>query len=147
VKQNYFMQRLSTAGRWMATTFLCVAAIAFVWQGAFFSNTTALADSTPQLLATSVGDQIKEAADNVTEGSKNIIRGTEDKVKETARKNAAKVDRADKDGGMAERKAKRDKNRIERKAEKDAARTEKAAKKSMNAVKGAVDKVEGALSK
>jgi len=140
------MKGLSTVGLWMATAFVCVAATAFVWQGAFFSNTTALADTTPQLIA-DVGDQIKGAADKVTEGSKKIIRGTEDKVKETAKENAAKVDRADKDGGMAERKAKRDKNRIQKRASEDAARTEKAAEKSMGAVKDTVDNIKDAFSK
>jgi len=146
VKLNYFMKRLSTVGRWMATTLVCVAAIAFVWQGGFFSNTTAVADSTPQLIATSGADQIKGAADKVTEGSKKIIRGTENKVKETANTNAAKVDQAD-DGGIAERKATRDKNRIERRAEEDADRTEKRAEKSMGAVKDAVDNIKDAFSK
>ena len=131
----------------MATTLVCVAAIAFVWQGGFFSNTTALVDSMPQLIATSGADQIKGAADKVTETSKNIIRGTEDKVKEAANSNAAKVDQADEDGGTAERKAKRDKNRIERRASEDAARTEKRAEKSMNAVKDAVDNIKDAFSK
>lgn len=147
MKLNYFMKRLSTVGRWLATTLVCVAAIALVWQGAFFSNTTALADSMPQLVATSGADQIKGAADKVTEASKKVIRGTEDKVKETANTNAAKVDQADADGGIAERKATRDKNRIERKAEEDADRTEKRAEKSMDAVKNVVDNIKDAFSK
>ena len=147
MKLNYFMKRLSTVVQCLATTLVCVAAIAVVWQGAFFSNTTALADSMPQLIATSGADQIKEAADKVTEGSKKIIRGTEDKVKETANTNAAKVDAADEDGGIAESKAMRDKNRIERRAEEDADRTEKAAEKSMNAVKNVVDNIKDAFSK
>lgn len=147
MKLNYFMKRLSALGQCLATTLVCVAALAFVWQGAFFSNTKALADSTPQLIATSGADQIKGAADKVTEGSKKIIRGTENKVKETANTNAAKVDQADDDGGIAERKATRDKNRIERRAEEDAARTEKRAEKSMDAVKHAVDNIKDAFSK
>jgi len=147
VQLNYFMKRLSTVGLWVAKTLLCMAALTFVWQGAFFSNTTALADSTPQLIATGAADQIKGAADKVTEGSKNIIRGTENKVKETANTNAAKVDQADEDGGIAERKAMRDKNRIESRAERDADRTEKTAEKSMNAVKNAVDNIKDAFSK
>jgi len=44
MKQNYLMQRLSTVRRWMATTLFCLSAIAFVWQGAFFSNTIAMAN-------------------------------------------------------------------------------------------------------
>lgn len=147
MKLNYFRKRLSTVRQCLATTLVCVAAIALVWQGGFFSNTKALADSTPQLIATSGAEQIKGAADKVTEVSKKIIRGTEDKVKETANTNAAKVDAADDDGGIAERKATRDKNRIERKASEDAARTEKRAEKSMDAVKDAVDNIKDAFSK
>ncbi len=147
MKLNYFMKWLSAVGLRIATTLVCVAAIAFVWQGGFFSNTTAVADSMPQLIATSGADQIKGAADKVTEGSKKIIRGTENKVKETANTNAAKVDQADDDGGIAERKATRDKNRIQRRAEEDADRTEKRAEKSMGAVKDAVDNIKDAFSK
>jgi hypothetical protein len=43
MKLNSFTQRLSTVGRWMAATVLCVSAMTFVWQGAFFSNTAAMA--------------------------------------------------------------------------------------------------------
>ena len=131
----------------LSTLLVCVVAMVFVWQGAFFSNTTALAYSTPHLIAASAADQIKGAADKVTEGSKKIIRGTESKVKETANKNAAKVDEADADGGVAERKAKRDRNRIQRRASEDAARTERTAEKSMDAVKSGVDKINNAFSK
>jgi len=147
VKLNHLIKRLSTVRFWMATTLACVALTVFVWQDAFFSNTAALADSMSHLIATSGADQIKEAADKVTEGSKKIIRGTENKVKETARTNAAKVDQADDDNGIAKRKAIRDKNRIESRAEEDAARTEERAEKSMGAVKDVVDKVKGAFSK
>ena len=147
MKPNYIRKRLLAVGQYLATALVCVAAITLVWQGAFFSNTTALAGSTPQLFATSGADQIKGAADKVTEASKKIIRGTEDKVKEAANSNAAKVDQADDDGGVAETKEKKNKNRIERRAEEDADRTEKRAEKSMNAVKNAVDNIKDAFSK
>ena len=147
MKLNHFIKRLSTVGIWLTTTLVCVAAVALVWQGTSFSDTTALAAPVPQLIAADTGDQIKRAADKVTEGSKNIIRGTEDKVKEAANSNAAKVDRADEDGGIAETKAIRDKNRIEKRAGEDADRTEKAAEKSMGAVKNAVDKIKDVFGK
>ena len=147
MKLNYFMKRLSNVGIWIATTVVCVAAVGLVWQGAFFSNTTALAAPLPQLIATDTADQIKGAADKVTDKSKEVIRGAEDKVKDAANENAAKVDRADEDGGIAETKAMRDKNRIERKARKDADRTEKAAEKAMGGVKNAVDNIKDAFSK
>lgn len=147
MRLNYAAKTRSTIGRWIATTVFCVAAIAFVWQGAFFSNTAALADSTGTLIAADLGDQIKGAADKLREGSKDLIRGTEGTVKKAANDNAAKVDEADDTGSGVERKAKRDKSRIEKRASEDANRTSEQVDRSMNAVKGAVDKTKDALSK
>jgi hypothetical protein len=147
MKLNYFIKRLSTVGRWIATTLFCVLAIAFVWQGAFFSNTVAMADSAANLIAAAdAGDRVKGTADDVAKGSKNFIRDTADKVERTANKNAAKVDRADDEGSVAEGKAKRDRDRIEQRAEEDAARTEKAVDNNMNAVKRAVDSIKDAFN-
>jgi hypothetical protein len=147
VKLNYFVNRVLAAGRWMATTLFCVAAVAFVWQGGFFLNISAMASPTTSLFAADLGDQIKGAADDVRAGSKDLIRDTEGKVKKTANQNAAKVDRADDDGGVAESKAKRDKSRIDKRASEDASRTEKVVDKSMNAIKGAVDNIKDAFGK
>jgi hypothetical protein len=147
VKLNYFVKQFSTVGRWMLTSLFCVVALAFVWQGGFSSNLSAMASPTSYLVAADLGDQIKGAADDVRAGSKDLIRDTESKVKKTANKNAAKVDRADDDGGVAETKAKRDKARIEKRAGEDASRTETAVDKSMNAVKGAVDNIKDAFGK
>ena len=147
MKLNYFSKRLSTVAHWLTSTLVCAAAVVLLWQGAFFSNTTALAVPLPHILATDAADQVKGAADKVTDKSKEIIRGAEDKVKDAARTNAAKVDRADGDGGIAETKAKRDKNRIEKRAEEDADRTEKTAEKAMGGVKNAVDSIKDAFSK
>lgn len=146
MKRNYFTNGLSTVGRWLATTLLCVCAIAFVWQGAFFSNNSAMA-APATLIAADVGDQVKGAADEVRARSKDLIRDTQNKVEKTANKNAAKVDEADDEGSVVERKAKRDKDRIEKRAEEDANRTEKAVDNSMNAVKGVVDNIKDAFSK
>ncbi|HZG39551.1 MAG TPA: hypothetical protein VEZ50_12785 [Nodosilinea sp.] len=141
------MKQLSTAGRWMATGLFCLAAIAFVWQSPFFSNTTALAGPAATLIASAdAGDQVKDTAEDVKGGSKNIIRTAEDKVKEAANSNASKVDEADDEGSFLERKAKRDRNRIEQRASEDADRTERAAEKSMNAVERAVDSIKDAFS-
>lgn len=145
MKPNYFTKRLSTVGRWIATTIFCLAAIAFVWQGAFLNSSAIAAPAT--LIAADVGDQIKGAADDVRAGSKDLIRNTKNKVEESANKNAAKVDAADDEGSGVERKAKRDRDRIEQRAEEDANRTEKAVDKSMNAVKGAVENIKDAFSK
>ncbi len=145
MKLNYCIKRILAVGRGMANTLLCLAAIAFVWQGAFFVDTNAMA--TPAtLIAANVGDQIQGAADEVRARSKDLIRDTKDKVEKTANKNAAKVDEADDKGSFVERKAQRDKDRIEQRAEEDATRTEKAVDKSMNAVKGVVENIKDAFS-
>jgi len=130
----------------MANTLLCLVAIAFVWQGAFFSETNAIA-APATLIAADVGDQIKGTADEVRARSKDLIRDTQDKVEKTANKNAAKVDQADDEGSVVERKALRDRDRIEKRASEDADRTEKAVDNSMNAVKGMVENIKDALSK
>ena len=144
MKPNYCMKRTLAVGRWMASTLICLAAIAFVWQGAFFSNTNAMA-APATLIAANVGDQIQGAADEVRGRSKELIRDTQNKVEKTANKNAAKVDQADDEGSFVERKAKRDRNRIEKRASEDADRTETAVDKSMDAVKGAVENIKDAF--
>lgn len=147
MKLNYLSKRVAIVGRWIATTLFCLSAIAFVWQGAFFSNTAAIAAPHPILIAAAdAGDKTKDAADEVAKGSKNLIRDTKDKVKEAANKNASKVDSADDEGTFVERKAKRDRNRIEQRAEEDAARTEKAVDNSTNAVRRAVDNIKDAFN-
>jgi len=144
MKLNYCRQRISVVGRWMASSLLCLAAIAFVWQGGFFLDTNAMA-APATLIAANVGDQIQGAADEVRARSKDLIRDTQDKVEKTAEKNASKVDEADDKGSFVERKAKRDKARIEKRASEDAARTEKAVDKSMDAVKGTVENIKDAF--
>ena len=147
MKLNYFTKRFSTVGRWMAATVLCVSAMAFVWQGAFFSITAAMASPiVNSIAAADAGDGVQQKASKDAGRTKNFIRDTEEKVKETAKKNAAKVDRADDEGSGVERKAKRDRDRIEQRAEEDAARTEKAVDKNMNAVKRTVDSIKDAFS-
>ncbi len=61
MKLNSFTKRLSTVGRWMAATVLCVSAMAFVWQGAFFSNTAAMASPAVNSMAadTDAGDAVQ----------------------------------------------------------------------------------------
>ena len=148
MKLNYFTKRLSTVGRWMAATVLCVSAMAFVWQGAFFSNTAAMASPiVNSIAAADVGDGVQEKASKDAGRAKNFIRDTEEKVKETAKTNAAKVDRASDDGSFVERKAKKDAARIEKRAEEDSARTQKAVDNTKNAVERTVDNIKGAFSK
>ncbi len=147
MKLNYLTKRLSTLGRFLATILICVSAIALGWNFVFSSNAAAIAAPAANAIASAdAGDRVKGAADEVAKGSKNFIRDTEDKVKQTANKNAAKVDRADDEGTFVEGKAKRDRNRIEQRAEEDAARTQKAVDNNMNAVKRTVDNIKGAFS-
>ncbi len=148
MKLNYFMKRLSIAGRWMATTLLCLSAITFVWQGAFFSNTAAMAAPTANLIAAvDAGSQVQGKASEDAGRAKNFIEDTKDKVKETANKNAARVDQAtDDDGSFVERKAKRDRDRIEKRADEDAARTKKAVDNTKNAVERTVDSIKDVFS-
>ena len=147
MKLNSFTQLLSTVGRWMAATVLCLSAMTFVWQGAFFSNTAAMASPAVNSIAADAGDGVQEKASKDAGRTKNFIRDTEEKVKETARTNAAKVDRASDDGSFVERKAKEDKATIEKRASEDSARTQKAVDNTKNAVERAVDGIKDVFSK
>ncbi len=124
--------------------FALVASV-LVWQSSFFLNTSAMAASSP--LFANIGNKIENAADNVREGSKELIRDSQKNVKETANRNAAKVDQADDKGTAVERKAQRDRSRIEQRADEHAARTEKAVDDSMDGVKGLVENIKDAFSK
>jgi uncharacterized protein YjbJ (UPF0337 family) len=148
MKLNYFMKQLSIAGRWMATTLLCLSAIAFVWQGAFFSNTAAMANPATNLIAAAdVGSQVQGKASEDAGRAKNFIEDTKDKVKRTANKNADRVDQAtDDNDSFVERKAKRDRDRIEKRADEDAARTKKAVDNTKNAVERTVDSIKDVFS-
>ena len=146
MKLNSLTKRLSTVGRWMAATVLCVSAMAFVWQGAFFSNTAAMASPAVNIAAADAGDAVKEKASKDAGRTKNFIRDTEEKVKETAKTNAAKVDRASDDGSFVERKAKKDSATIEKRASEDSARTQEAVDNTKNAVERAVDSIKDVFS-
>jgi hypothetical protein len=148
MKLNNLMKQVSSVGRWVITTLFCLSAIAFVWQGAFFSNTSAIAaPATNSLIAADMGDRVRDKASETAEGSKNFIQDTKNKVERTAKKNAERVDRAtdSNNGGFFERRARKDAARIEKRAEEDAARTQKAVDKSMNAVKRTADNVKDAV--
>ncbi|MEG5135576.1 hypothetical protein QUB52_02655 [Microcoleus sp. A6-C6] len=147
MKLNYFIKRISTVGRYLAATVLCVSAMAFVWQSSLFSNTAAMASpAVSSIAAADLGDQVQNKASTDAGRAKNFIRDTEEKVKETAKTNAAKVDRASEDGSVAERKAKKDAATIEKRAEEDSARTQKAVDNTKNAVERAVDSIKDAFN-
>ena len=144
---NYFTKRLSTVGRWVATTLFCVSAIAFVWQGAFFSTPAAMAAPTANLIAAAgTSDQVKGEVTEKLGESKNFIEDVKDKVKETANKNADRVEDATDGRSYVERKANRDAARIEKRADEDAARTQEAVDNTKNVVEKAVDSIKDAFS-
>ncbi|MGL6344208.1 MAG: hypothetical protein ACRC80_34315, partial [Waterburya sp.] len=128
------MKQFSTIKRWLATTLFCLFAIAFVWQGSFFSSNIAMANPTVYQLAANVGNEAQGKVSKDTGRTKDFVRDTTEKVKDAARSNAAKVDRATDDDSFIEGKAKRDAARIEQKANKDSARTQKAVDNTKNVI-------------
>ena len=148
MKLNYFTKQLSTVKRWMATTLFCMLAITFVWQGAFFSNTSAMADPAETLIASAdAGDQVKDKTSKDAGRAKNFIDDTADKVKEAAKSNASKVDEATDNGSFAERKAKKDAATIQKRADEDSARTKEAVDKTKNVVERTVENIKDAFGK
>lgn len=149
MKLNYLSKQLSTVGRCIATTLLCVSVFAFVWQGTYFANTTAIANPTVSLIAsTDAGNLIQSKASKDAGQTKNFIRDTANKVEETAKKNANRIEQAtNNNSSFVERKAQRDAKRIEQRAEQDANRTQKAVDKTKNAVERTVDNIKDTFNK
>ena len=145
---NYLANRALKMGRWVATALLCVSAIAFTWQGAFFSSTAAVAAPATNLIAAAdAGSEVQGKASKDAGRTKSFVRETTDKLKKTAKTNAAKVDRATDDDSFIGRKAKKDAARIERRADNDSARTQNAIDKTKGAVENAVDSIKDAFGK
>lgn len=148
MKLNHLLKPISTVGRFLATALFCVSAVAFVWQGAFFSNSAAMANPTATLIAEA--DISSQVQDNLNKGaklSKDFIEDTKQRVERTASKNADKVEQAtDDNGSLPERKANRDEARIYKRAEEDAARTKEQVDRSKNAVESAIDTIKDAFS-
>lgn len=149
MKLNYFAKGLSIVGRWLTTTLFCVSAIAFIWQGAFFSNAEAIAAPSVTFIASAdAGDKAQDKISEDTGRTKNFIRDTEEKVKQTANKNAERVeDATDGDGNLFERRAKKDADLIEKRASEDSARTQEAVDKTKNVLEKTVDSIKDAFSK
>ncbi|MCY7391332.1 MAG: hypothetical protein LH647_07490 [Leptolyngbyaceae cyanobacterium CAN_BIN12] len=146
MKSNLFI-KLSSIGRWMTTTLLCVSAIAFIWQGAFFSNTASLANPATNLIASrDAGDKVQGKASKDAGRAKGFIEDTKNKVEDAAKSNAAKVDNATDGNNIFERKAKKDAGRIVKRAEKDADRTQQAVDNTKNAVERTVDSIKDAFN-
>ncbi|MEH1872366.1 hypothetical protein [Nostoc sp.] len=148
MKLNYVTKQVSPVKRWIATTLFCMLAIAFVWQGAFFSNTTAMAAPTVTLIASSdAGDKVQEKTSKDAGRAKNFIDDTADKVKEAAKSNASKVDEATDNGSFVERKAKKDAATIQKRANEDSARTKEAVDNTKNVVERTVENIKDAFGK
>ncbi|WP_339382058.1 hypothetical protein [Gloeocapsopsis dulcis] len=126
--------------RWIAAMLLCLSAIAF------FPTYSAMAAPNATLIAADLGDQIQEKTSEDAGRAKNFIRDTADSVKETANKNAKRVDQATDDGSFVEGKAKRDADRIEKRAEEDTARTQKAVDNTKNVIERTVDSIKDVFS-
>ncbi|GAA6623479.1 hypothetical protein [Scytonema sp. NUACC26] len=149
MKLNYLVKQFSNVGRFLATALFCVSAIAFVWQGAFFAKNTAMAAPVASLIAEAdLGSKVQGKVSEDTGRTKNFIRDTKESLKETARKNADRVeDATDNDGNFIQRKANKDAARIAKRAEEDANRTEKVLETEKNVVERAVESVKDAFSK
>ena len=116
MKLNQFTKQLSTVGRWVATTLFCLSAITFVWQGAYFTNNSAMA-APISIASGDLGDKVKDKAEDVAKGSKNLIRDTQDKVKDAASSNAKKVEKSTDSDSKVEDKAKSDRDTIFKRAD------------------------------
>jgi methyl-accepting chemotaxis protein len=147
MKLNYLTKGLMRVGHFVTTTILCVSAIAFVWQGAFFSNTAAMANPAVNLIASGdLGAQAKEKASEGFEKSRNFIDDTKESLKKTANKNADKVEGSTDDNGVVG-KANRDAARIEERADEHAAKTKEAVDNTENFVERAIDNIKETFSK
>ncbi len=147
MKLNHLTKVLTRLGRFLATTMFCVSAIAFVWQGAFFSNTAAMANPAVNLIASGdLGDQVKDKASEGFDQSRNFIDDTKERLKNTANKNADKVEAKSNDNDVVG-KANRDAARIEERSESHAANTKEAVDKTENFVERAIDNIKDTFSK
>lgn len=135
------LKQFSFFRRWIIASILSLLTIAFVWQGMFVANETALAN--PIMLADT---GIENKVDRDVERTKSFIEDTKQQVKETANQNASKVDRATDEDSAIDNKAERDTARIEQKANKDAARTKEAVDKTQNIIESTIDNVKDVFS-
>ena len=140
------MKPLQTVGRWLATAAICLSAIAFVWQGGFFMNTSALANPTNNwIAAANVDNQVQNKVDRDARNTKGFVRDAAESVKETARNNANRVSNATDGDNFIQRKAQRDAGRIQQRANEDASRTQGAIDDTKNFVQNAVDSIKDAF--
>jgi hypothetical protein len=146
MKLNDLKKQFSLVKNWVSTTLLLLSAIAFFWQGTLLANDVALADSTVKSLILANAEQVQGKVNRDTGRTKNFVEETKDKVKDAARSNANKVDRATDNDSFIGRKAQRDAGRIQQKADKDAARTKDAAEDTKNVIQRTVDNIKDTFS-
>jgi hypothetical protein len=148
MKFDLLIKQLSSLGRWLTTSLLCLSAIAFIWQGAGFSTMSALANPAANLVASmDAGDRVQNKASKDAGRAKNFIEDTKDKVQETAQTNAQRVENStDGEGNFLERKAKKDAGRIQKRAEEDADRTQEAVDNTKNAIERTVEGIKDAFN-
>ena len=116
--------------RCLSVAVICLLTVSFAWQGSFVA--TAMAD---------VGDRIESKVDRDIDSTKDFIDNTKQSVKNTANRNAGKIDRATDESSIVDNKAEKDADRIENKANKDAARTKDALDKTDNVIESAIDSI------
>lgn len=146
MKLNYLTNCFAAIQRRLFSGILCLMAIAFVWQGGFLVNHAIAAPFSP-MLATDMGNQVKDKAREDASSAKGFIRDAANQVEKTASQNANKIGQAtDGSNSFLERKAKLDAATIQRRAEADAARTQNAVDTTKNAVERTVDNIKDAFS-
>jgi hypothetical protein len=145
MKLNDFAKQFSMIKNWISTTLLLATAIAFFWQGTLLVNNVALASTVNSSFLANT-EQVQGKVNRDTGRTKNFVEDTKDKVKDAARSNANKVDRATDNDSFIGRKAQRDAGRIQQKADKDAARTKDAVDDSKNVIQRTVDGIKDTFS-
>jgi hypothetical protein len=138
------VNQFSSMKRWIVTSILSLLTITFVWQGMFVNNNIAMADS---LVLADIYNRVENKVDRDVENTKGFIQDTKEQVKETANRNASKVDRATDNDSLLENKAEKDADRIENKANKDAAKTKKTVDKTENIIDSAIDNIKDVFGK
>ena len=146
MKRIDLAKSFKTAGRWLATAAICLSAIAFVWQGGFVMDTSALANPANNWIAAAdLDDQVQNKVGQDARNTKGFVRDTAESVKETARNNANRVSNATDGDNLIQRKAQRDAGRIQQRANEDASRTQGAIDDTKNFVQNAVDNIKDAF--
>ena len=133
MKPNYFVKRLMTG-------LFAVLTMASLWLS------TPATIAAPIVLA-DAGSKAQAKVSEDTSSTKSFVRDVKDKVKDAAKSNAAKVDRATDGDNVFARKAKSDAATIEKRANEDADRTQKAIDTSKNVVEKTIDGIKEAFGK